>query len=182
MKVLVPLADGFEEIEALTIVDVLRRAKIDVTTICIGENPVRGAHDIAVKADKHIDDIPFAEYNFIALPGGMPGSANLRDDERIISLVTDIHSRNGYVSAICAAPIVLARAGLIDGKKATAFPGIEGQLGNIEYIPEPVITDGKIITGKGPGCAIPFALKLVEIIAGEKTSVSIKKDMQVYWM
>jgi len=182
MKVLVLLADGFEEIEAVTIIDVLRRAQITVHTAYTGTNPVTGAHGITVSSERNIDEISFSEYGCIILPGGMPGSENLKQDDRVISLVKMIHENCGYVAAICAAPIVLGRAGLLRGKKVTCYPGFEGELAGAEVIDEPAVQDGPIITGKGPGCAIPFALKLVEILSGPETAQGLKENMQVYWM
>lgn len=182
MKVGVLLADGFEEIEAITIVDILRRAQIDTTTIFTGTNPVKGSHNIEVIADRFIGDVEPSEFTFIAIPGGMPGSKNLKEDDRVISLIKNIYSSGGYISAICAAPIVLGKAGILKGKKSTCYPGFEGELHGAEYISEPVIADGRVITGKGAGCAIPFSLKLVEIISGKDAVKELKERMQVYWM
>jgi len=180
MKVLVPLAPGFEEIEAVTIVDVLRRAEIEVTTAYTSGNPVTGSHGITVAADIDINDIIPSEYGMIALPGGMPGSTNLRDDKRIIEITAKIYSANGFTAAVCAAPIVLAKAGLLENRNVTCYPGFESMLDRAVYLHDPVVTDGRIITGKGPGCAIPFALKLVEIISGKEKSEYTGKDMQPY--
>jgi 4-methyl-5(b-hydroxyethyl)-thiazole monophosphate biosynthesis len=182
MKVLVPLAEGFEEIEAITIMDILRRAEIDVTSVYIKKNPVMGAHHIEVSADKSIDEVNSSNFDVIVLPGGMPGSTNLKNDERVNKLIKDIHAKKGYISAICAAPIVPGHAGLLDGKNATCYPGFENQLGHANYTGDPVTVDDNIITGKGPGCAIPFALKLVEIIKNKNLSEQLKNGMQVYWM
>ncbi len=182
MKVLVLMADGLEEIEAITIIDVLRRAGVDVTTAATGENPVMGSHKIAIQADTGLDEVRESDFDAVILPGGMPGSANLRDSDRVISLIKTFNDDNKYVGAICAAPIALGRAGLVNGKKATCFPGFEKELAGAEYVPEPVMQDGRIITGKGPGCAIPFALKLVENFVSPEKSREIKEAMQVYWM
>ncbi len=182
MRVLIPLADGLEEIEAVTIVDVLRRAEIEVTTSTLGHNPVSGSHGIAIKADTVLDDIKYSEFGSIVLPGGMPGSKHLKDDKRVVSLVQDIYKQNGIVAALCAAPMVLGHAGILEGKKATCYPGFEHELIGAEYIPEPVIADDTIITGKGPGCAIPFALKLVEVMKNQSIAQELKEAMQVYWM
>ncbi|HOW82185.1 MAG TPA: DJ-1/PfpI family protein [Spirochaetota bacterium] len=182
MKVLVPLAAGMEEIEAVTIIDVLRRAGIDTVSAALGENPVAGSHGIAVNTDTSIDAIDSGSFGCIALPGGMPGSQNLADDARVNRIIRDIHNRGGILAAICAAPMVLGRAGLLDGKKATCYPGFQHELLGAEYIPGPFILDGNILTGKGPGCAIPFALKLVEMIKGKKESDALKEAMQVYWI
>ena len=108
MKVIVPFADGFEEIEAITIVDVLRRAEIDVTTAFLRENPVTGSHDIPVKADSSIKELDMVDFNCIILPGGMPGSENLKNNDTVVSFIKHIYSKGGYVAAVCAAPIALA--------------------------------------------------------------------------
>jgi 4-methyl-5(b-hydroxyethyl)-thiazole monophosphate biosynthesis len=112
----------------------------------------------------------------------MPGSENLMKDARVLDLVQQIYGGGGYAAAICAAPIVLGRAGLLEGKRMTCYPGFEKQLTGASYTGEPVTVDGTIITGKGPGCAIPFALKLVEIFTGHDSAVSLSQGMQVYWM
>ena len=182
MKVLVPLAPGMEEIEAVTIIDVLRRAGIETISAALGENPVKGSHGISVYADTSMDSVDRASFGCIALPGGMPGSQNLADDTRVTGMIKEIHSRDGITAALCAAPIVLGRAGILKGKKATCYPGFQDRLDGAEYIPAPFLIDGKVLTGKGPGCAIPFALKLVEMIKGKKVFEELRESMQVYWM
>ncbi|HOO71297.1 MAG TPA: DJ-1/PfpI family protein [Spirochaetota bacterium] len=182
MKVLVPLAPGLEEIEAVTIIDVLRRAEIETTSVCLGENPVTGSHDIRVYADTDIHSAGLSSYDAIALPGGMPGSENLKNSPAIISLIQDIQRRGGITAALCAAPMILGHAGVLKGKRATCYPGFQDFLTGAEYIPSPFIIDGTVLTGKGPGCAIPFALKLVEMIRGKTQAESLKEAMQVYWM
>jgi protein deglycase len=182
MKVLVPLAEGFEEIEAVTIIDVLRRAEIEVVTAGVGGKSVKGSHDIVVTAEYEISEIVESDFGAVILPGGMPGSAHLREDSKIISIIRKVDERKGIVAALCAAPIVLAEAGLLAERKVTCFPGFEKELHGADYKEEPVMVDGNIITGKGPGCAIPFALKLVEIMSGKETADALKDQMQVYWM
>jgi len=182
MKVLVPLAGGFEEIEAVTIIDILRRAAIDVTTVSLRDNPVKGSHGISVTADKSIDEVKPGDYQCIILPGGMPGSANLKKNNDILRLLREISENGGWIAAICAAPIVLSAAGLLKGKTATCFPGYEKDLDGAIISDEPVVVDGKLITGKGAGCAIPFALRLVEVLKDLDTAENLKKSLQVYWM
>jgi 4-methyl-5(b-hydroxyethyl)-thiazole monophosphate biosynthesis len=182
MRVIVPLAEGFEEIEAITIVDMLRRAEIQVTIAYLKKNPVTGSHSITVTADKNIDDVRASDFDCIVLPGGMPGSQNLKEDERIIGLVREFSAAGKITAALCAAPQVLGHAGVLKGKQATCFPGFESQMTGAEHIPEPVVRDGNIITGKGPGCAIPFALELVASLAGKEKADRLKESMQVYWM
>ena len=182
MRVIVPLAEGFEEIEAVTIIDVLRRADIGVDTAFLEKNPVTGSHSITVTADKNIKEVRASEFDCIALPGGMPGSANLRDDRRIIDLVREMAGAGKLTAALCAAPLVLGFAGVLAGKRATCYPGFEGQMTGAVYVPEPVVRDGNVITGKGPGCALPFALELAAALAGKDAAAALKENMQVYWM
>jgi protein deglycase len=182
MNAVVPLAEGFEEIEAVTIIDVLRRAGIAVTVVSLKKNPVTGSHAIAVTADKSIDDIKASDFDCIVLPGGMPGSKNLKEDPRVIALVRDFSGAGKITAALCAAPLVLGHAGVLRGKRAVCFPGFEEQMTGATPLPDPVVRDGTVITGRGPGCAIPFALELVTALAGGETAQSIKENMQVYWM
>lgn len=179
MKVLVPLAPGFEEIEAITIVDLLRRAQIDVTTAGLGDNPVKGAHNITVSADIDIAAAESKNYAAIILPGGMPGSRNLRDSVSVISLVDEINHSGGIVAAICAAPIALGKAGILKGKKAVCYPGFEDELTGAVISSEPVAVDGNIVTGKGPGCAIIFALKLIELLINRDIADKVKESLQI---
>ncbi len=182
MNVIVPLAEGFEEIEAVTIIDVLRRAGANVTTIYLTINPVTGSHGIPIMADKAIEAVAASDFDCIALPGGMPGSKNLRDDKRIIELVRDFNEKNKIIGAVCAAPIVLAKAGILSGKKATCFPGHESELAGALIVSVPVVRDERIITGKGPGCALPFSIELVEALYGREIASKLRDTMQIYWM
>jgi 4-methyl-5(b-hydroxyethyl)-thiazole monophosphate biosynthesis len=181
MNVIVPLAEGFEEIEAVTVIDVLRRASLPVITAAVGANPVRGAHGIFMTADKNFEEIAKNTADAIVLPGGMPGAENLKKSPAVLALIQDINSRKGCVAAICAAPIVLAGAGILLGKKVTCFPGFENELQGAASTGSPVHVDSNIITGKGPACAIPFALKIVEILRDKSTSDKIRQSLQVYW-
>ncbi|MFW5861741.1 MAG: DJ-1 family glyoxalase III [Spirochaetota bacterium] len=182
MKIIVPLAEGLEEIEAVSIIDVLRRANLDVTTAYLQKNPVKGSHNILITADKPLESLKPADFNCIVLPGGMPGSEHLKNNDTVNTFVKHIYSKGGYVGAICAAPIVLGHAGILYDRRATCFPGNEAQLEGAIIVDEPVVVDGTVITGKGPGCAIPFGLELVKILAGEEISNGLKNAMQVYWM
>jgi 4-methyl-5(b-hydroxyethyl)-thiazole monophosphate biosynthesis len=177
MRVLVPLAEGFEEIEAVTIVDVLRRASIEVVTAALGENPVCGSHGIAVRADGSLDAFPGGEFDAIVLPGGMPGSKTLRADERVLSLVRGMARENKLVAAICAAPIALEAAGVLSGKRATSYPGNE--LPSAEYVEERVVVDGALVTSRGPGTAIEFALTLVERLKGPEAAQKLRASLLV---
>lgn len=175
MKILVPLAPGFEETEAVSIIDILRRAGLNTVTAALSDNPVKGSHDIKITADIMLNENE--KYEAIVLPGGMPGTNNLKNDKRVISLVQSISKNGGITAAICAAPIVLAEAGLLTGKKYTCYPGFENQIQEAFFIPEAVVADGTIITSRGAGTAIPFALKLVAILAGEKKSREVRESI-----
>ncbi len=182
MKVLVPLAPGFEEIEAVTIIDLLRRAQINVTTATLGDNPVIGAHSITVTADIEIRNAAAENFGCIALPGGMPGSNNLKQSSDVITLIKKINKSGGIVSAICAAPIVLGKAGILQGKKAVSFPGFENELTGAIISNSFIEFDGNILTAKGPGCAIPFSLKLIELISGKGISDKVKDSLQLSYL
>lgn len=182
MKILVPFAEGFEEAEGITIVDILRRAQLEVTTAFLGKNPVTGSHGIPVTADKSINELKLVDFQCIILPGGMPGSAHLKENDHVISFIKHIFSTGGTVGALCAAPMVLGHAGILYGKKATCFPGFEGEMEGARFENQPVVVDGTVITGKGMGCAVPFALRFVELFKGKEAAEDIKNRLQVYWM
>lgn len=176
-KVIVPLANGLEEIEAIASVDVLRRGELEVVTVALGDLKVKGAHDVVVVADKSLDEINIGEFDGILLPGGMPGATNLRDDERIIKAVQSLNQEGKLVSAICAAPIILEKAGVLKGKKATSYPGFEDEMSSCTHTGERVTVDGNIITGKSPGAAIEFALEVVRFLTDDETVERVKGDM-----
>lgn len=182
MKILVPLAEGFEEIEAVTILDVLRRAGLDTTSAGLTGNPVRGSHGIPVMADEPLAGLRPDDFGAIVLPGGMPGSDNLKKSDTVISFIQGIYRRGGVTAALCAAPMVLGHAGVLAGKKATCFPGFESEMKGATPTGSPVEVDGTIITARGPGCAIPFALALVEALAGKTMMRELRDAMQVYWL
>jgi len=183
MKVLVPLAEGFEEIEAVTVIDILRRAGINTVTAALRTNPVTGSHSIPVTADYLLDELINKNENFdaIVLPGGLPGSTNLKNDSRIISILKKINSTGGLTAAICAAPIVLSEAGLLNNKKFTCYPGHEDEITGGKHIKENVVIDGSIITGIGANCASLFALAIVEFLKDKKTMENIKEKMMSFW-
>lgn len=165
-KICIPLAEGFEETEAVTLIDVLRRADFQVKTASLGSNLVQGAHDITVEADCLLKDISAKEFDMIILPGGMPGTKYLLESPIIKKLLEDFSKKDKYIGAICAAPMVLASAGLLENKAATSFPGTENKLGGAKVKTDRVVLDGNIITSKGPGTAMEFALAIVEKLAG----------------
>lgn len=173
------LADGFEEIEALATIDILRRADIPVTTVGVGGNMIRGTHDITVQADMHIDEFEIDEnITGVILPGGMPGVKNLYAEERVRDAVSFCVSRDLYVCAICAAPSILGRMGVLMGKRATCYPGFEDELLSAKLSTDKVVVDGKIITAKGAGVALDFGFKIVEQIEGEVKAERIAASMQ----
>jgi len=178
-KALVFLATGFEEIEAVTIIDVLRRGNIQVTTVGLNSNPVEGAHNVKIVADKSVDEIFAQEFDAIICPGGSPGYKNLRKDSRVIQIIKNAYNQNKLVAAICAAPAVLSDAAILENKNCTIYPGMENELINGGGKPKAdnVVVDGKAVTSKGPATALEFSLKLVEILAGKDVAQSVSKKV-----
>ena len=178
-KVLLLLAEGFEEVEALTTVDYLRRMDIIVDTCSIdGEERVAGAHRIVVEADKDLNKIDnIKNYDAIVIPGGLPGATNLRDNGKVIELVQEFNKEQKLVAAICAGPIVLQRAGILKGKEVTSYPGFENDLKEGAYKEDLVVQDGNIITARGPAVAVYFAIKLVENLVGKEKVEELRKDI-----
>ena len=172
------LADGFEEIEALATVDVLRRAGVQVTTVSINPTEmVTGAHGIPVVADVVFERAECANADMLVLPGGMPGAANLDAHEGVCSALK-AHAESGkYLAAICAAPMVLGHLGLLVGKKATCYPGFESHLEGAEYTAAPAEVDGNVITGRGPAAVFPFAYALAEALVGKEVVAQVKAGM-----
>lgn len=174
MSILVPLAEGFEEIEAVTVIDVLRRGGIDVCPVSISKSAnVLGSRGITVTADRIWDDIDWKSFDGIVLPGGGEGTKNLAADPRIAEVVRAFDKTGKLVAAICAAPMVLGFAGILRGRKATCYPSCEGPLGDAYVSDRKVVEDGNLITGQGPGTAMDFALALVRKLAGEQTAKSV---------
>lgn len=178
--VYVHLADGFEEIEAIAVVDVLRRASIDVNTVSItGSRLVRGAHNIEVAADILFQEAEYGKCEMIVLPGGMPGTTNLGAHEGLARQLESFAKSAKWVAAICAAPSILGKMSLLIGRRATSFPGFENQMAGVTYSEDRVVRDGKFITSRGPGTAIEFSLELVKVLKNEQTAEEIKKKMIV---
>ena len=176
-KVIVFLAEGFEEIEAISIIDVLRRAEVSVTTVSVGqEKAVKGAHNIKVETDELFDNVDFSSYDMIVLPGGMPGAKNLNEHEGLKSQL-EIFAKDKKIGAICAAPMVLGGMGLLKGKRATCYPGFEPELIGAITTGEPVTVDGNIITGKGPAFAIVFTLQIIETLMGKATRDEVSNGL-----
>lgn len=167
-SVLIPLAQGCEELEAVTIIDLMRRAGIDVTTAGLDAQPVTASRGVRLIPDTTLDEALKKDYDMVVLPGGLPGADYLDQDERIQSLLKKMANSEKFTAAICAAPKVLASAGLLDGKRATAYPGTLEKLSldSTTLASEPVVKDGKVITSRGPGTAMDFALDLIENLVG----------------
>jgi 4-methyl-5(b-hydroxyethyl)-thiazole monophosphate biosynthesis len=177
MKVLIPLAQGFEEIEFTTAVDILRRAGIDVVIAGLKPGLTEGRSKVKVMPDTTLDDVKLDDFDAIVLPGGSPGFVNLGNDSRVIKAVQDMDKAGKYVAAICGAPSVLVKAGVINGRRATIHPAGKDEVASCaQYVDERVVVDGKMITSKAAGTAMEFALKLVEILAGKEAVEKIKED------
>lgn len=173
------LADGFEEIEAIATLDVIRRAELTVKTVGIGSKTVTGAHGITVTADLSEDQCFLSsELSTIILPGGMPGTLGLEKSQTVQSAISFAVQKEIIIAAICAAPSILGHIGLLEGIKATAFPGFEQELGGAVYVDQPVVKDGNIITAKGAGVAIDFGLAIVECFCGEDEAKRLRAAMQ----
>ena len=167
-RVLVPLAEGFEELEAVTVIDLLRRAGIDVVTAGLAPGPVKASRGTVIVPDTTLDAVLDQDFDMVVLPGGMPGAKHLNEDARIKALLKRMAEAGKFTCAICAAPMVLANAGLLSGKKAATYPGFldRMELADVTYVAEPVVRDGNVITSRGPGTAMDFALNLVEVLVG----------------
>ena len=172
------LANGFEEIEALTVVDLCRRAGLTIDMVSVTDSlQVIGSHGIEVKADKVIDDLDFDAMDMLVLPGGMPGTTNLENTEKLMENIRAFDSKGKYISAICAAPGVFGRAGLLQGKKACVFPGLEGELKGADVQMSETTVDGHILTSRGMGTAMAFGLAIVERFCGKETADELGKKV-----
>ena len=179
MKVLVPLAQGCEELEAITITDLLVRAGIEVTTAGLDDQPVIASRGIKILPDTQIRNIIDKQFDMVVLPGGLPGADHLRDNQMIMELLKNHAADGKYVAAICAAPKALAQAGLLENKTATSYPGVLDalKLKNTLVKSTPIEIDGKIITSRGPGTAMDFALSLIEILVGKEKRDEVEKGL-----
>lgn len=176
--VLVPLAQGCEELEAVTIMDILRRAGIEVVSAGLDAQPVRASRGTVLLADTTLDVALQKTYDMVVLPGGQPGSDHLKADTRILALVRDMVAQGRYVAAICAAPSVLATAGVLDGKRATSFPGALDAFPQVRQQSARLVEDGKLITSRGPGTAMDFALTLVERLTSPARRAEVESALQ----
>jgi protein deglycase len=178
-KAAVLLAHGFEETEAITVIDVLRRAQVHVDVLGVEGVQVKGSHAITVACDAPLSAHAHTLYDAVVLPGGMPGAATLRDDAGVQAFVRAHAEAGKLVAAICAAPIALASAGVLTGKRATCFPGFEDQLGGAAYETTAVVKDGRVITSRGVGTALKFALALVEDLVSPAVAKKLHDAMLV---
>jgi len=177
-SVLVPLAQGCEELEAVTIIDLLRRAGIGVVTAGLDEQPVRGSRGTVLVPDATLNEAAKQRYDMMVLPGGPPGADHLNDDPRIRGMLKELAETDRYTAAICAAPKVLASIGLLTGRRVTSFPGVLDGIEGIEYSDAPVVQDGKVITSRGPGTAMDFALWLIEVLVDRDKRNEVEAALQ----
>ncbi len=178
-KVLIPLAQGCEELEAVTIIDLLRRAGIEVITAGLDDKTVTASRGVRLIPDVQLDDVMQQEFDMLVLPGGLPGADHLDADRRIHTLLKKLSEGGGYTAAICAAPKVLAHTGLLDGKAATGYPGVlDGmELSSTEISQDAVVIDGKVITSRGPGTSMAFALTLIAQLLGEEKRSEVEQAL-----
>jgi protein deglycase len=178
-RVLVPLAQGCEELEAVTIIDLLRRAQIEVVSAGLQPGPVKASRGTVLIPDTTLEAVVDQDFDMMVLPGGMPGAENLKNDKRVKDLLQRLAAGGKYVAAICAAPMVLAESGLLDGRNATGYPGFLDRMAvpGMIYRSEPVVMDGKIVTSRGPGTAMDFALTLIGLLAGDETRNKVEAGL-----
>ena len=179
-KVYAMIADGTEEVECLTVVDLLRRAKIDVVLTSVDNKQIKGSHGVLIQADATIEEVSLSDADLIFLPGGMPGSEHLAACSKLVAAIGEQLRSNKRVAAICAAPaVVLGANGFLRGKKAVCFPGFEGGCIGAEIVTGArVVTDGSITTSRGLGCAVDLGLELIGLLIGEKTAQTVKSAIQ----
>ncbi|BAO43289.1 DJ-1 family glyoxalase III [Thiolapillus brandeum] len=178
-RVLIPLAQGCEELEAVTVIDLLRRAGIEVVTAGLKDGAVTCSRGVVLVPDTLLEQVLDDDFDMLVLPGGLPGADYLNEDPRIIRLLQQMAQKQKYTAAICAAPKVLASAGLLHGRKATSYPGVLDalQLPDTRYQGDPVVVDGQVITSRGPGTAMDFALELIEKLVGRESRESVESGL-----
>lgn len=177
-RVLIPLTQGCEELEAVTLIDLLRRAGIEVVTAGLQAGPVTASRGTVLIPDTDLDAVLEQSFDMLVLPGGLPGADHLDQDPRIHSLLQRLASDGHYTAAICAAPKVLANAGLLNGRAATSYPGALDGFSQVDVVPAPVVTDGTVITSRGPGTAMDFALTLIEVLVGRSIRNGVEQQLQ----
>ena len=174
------LGTGFEEVEAIATIDVLRRAEVELTTVSVmQERSVEGAHGVRIEADKMFDEVDFSKSEMLILPGGMPGTLNLGAHEGLLSLLREQNKKGGWIAAICAAPSVLGKMHLLRNHQAVCYPGFEEQLEEAFVSKDRVMVSGNIVTSRGPGCTIEFALQLATVLKGEEVAKTVAEGMLV---
>ena len=176
-RILVPLATGFEEIEAITIIDVMRRAGFEVVTASLGDKEVKGAHDVVVQADTQLASVDAGSFDAIVLPGGLPGSEYLREHEGLQEALTAAAARGAITGAICAAPWAMEPSGVTQGKRVTSHPAFAEKMVGVDYVEEPVAVDGNVFTSRGVGTALSFSLDLVARMGSEEQANDMAKAM-----
>jgi 4-methyl-5(b-hydroxyethyl)-thiazole monophosphate biosynthesis len=178
-KVLVPLAGGCEELEAVTIIDLLRRAGVEVVVAGLQPGVVKASRGVQLLPDTSFDAVMNNDFDMIVLPGGMPGAKNLREDARVIACVQRLHAAGKTIAAICAAPTVLLEAGVLAGKRATSYPGFLDvmQPAGVTVVEAAVVEDGNVVTSRGPGTAMDFALVLIERLCGVETRQKVEAGL-----
>jgi 4-methyl-5(b-hydroxyethyl)-thiazole monophosphate biosynthesis len=176
-RVLVPLAEGCEELEAVTIIDLLRRAGIEVIAAGLNAGPVTASRGVRIIPDMSLDEALQQNYDMVALPGGLPGSDHLADDRRIGDLLRAMNDSGLFVGAVCAAPKVLARNGILEGRKATAFPGVLQAENHPQVTGDPVTRDGTVITSRSAGTSMDFALAIVETLEGKEARETVEQGL-----
>ncbi len=178
VNVVVPLAPGFEELEAVAVIDVLRRADLNVVIAGLVPGPITGSHGITIATDTTIDRVDPAAVHVLVLPGGMPGTQHLMESETVLELVRTLNAGGRPVAAICAAPMVLAAAGIVDGLPVTSHPSVRDRLGRADVREWPrVVRAGNVLTSQGPGTAVEFALELVRGLVGPAKSAELRAAM-----
>lgn len=179
MKVAVCFATGYEEIEALAVVDILRRGKVEVIMMGVTGSEVTSARGVTVKMDQIIEEVNFEEIEMLVLPGGIPGVDHLESSSCLMAQLKAFKENNKWLAAICAAPSILGKLGLLGGQKATCYPGYEEQLIGCEHMRDSVVTSGKFVTGKGAGYSTLFALELLSVIKGKDVAEQVKQGMLI---
>lgn len=178
MAIAVFLAEGFEEIEALTVVDLTRREGLETWMVSVtGEKKVTGAHQISVETDKLMEEVDFSQVEMIVLPGGMPGTLNLKACKPLMDQVLSFHQKKKYLAAICAAPTILGELGILEGKEACCYPGMEEQLGKAKAVTSSLAVQDHLLTSRGMGTAIDFGLKIIEIFLGKERADALGKGI-----
>jgi 4-methyl-5(b-hydroxyethyl)-thiazole monophosphate biosynthesis len=176
-KAVLFLATGFEDVEVASIIDTLSRGGVEVVIAGLQAGAIEGKYGIELVPDIAFDEIELEKYDAVILPGGYPGYANLRADRRVLDTVKRAFEMGIFVAAICGAPSVLAKAGVLKGKKATIYPGMEAELTGAKPSNERVVVDGTVVTSQGPGTALEFGVKLVEILVGDKKARALKEEL-----